>query len=64
MSRTVEYKDEDCKRSFKEKLDLDLELFMYLESPTRRDVHDVHERLEEIAKTLRKWGYSPADSSR
>lgn len=57
---TVEYKDEDCKRSFKEKLDLDLELFMYLESPTRRDAHDIHERLEEIAKTLKKWSYSPS----
>jgi hypothetical protein len=57
---TVQYKDEDGKRSFKEKLDLDLELFMYLESPTRRDLHDVHERLEDIGKTLRKWSGSPS----
>jgi hypothetical protein len=56
----VEYKDEDGKRSFKENLDLDLELFMHLESSTRRDVHDVHERLEEIAKTLKKWSSSPS----
>lgn len=55
----VEYNDEDRKRSFRENLDLDLELFMYLESPTRRDMHDVHERLEDIGKTLRKWSWSP-----
>lgn len=57
---TVQYRDEDGKRSFKEKLDLDLELFMYLESPSRRDLHDVHERLDDIGKTLRKWSGSPS----
>jgi hypothetical protein len=55
---TVRYKDEDGKRSFKETLDLDLELFMYLETATRRDVHDVNERLKEIRDALRKWGWS------
>ncbi|MGN6814879.1 MAG: hypothetical protein ACTHK3_02190 [Solirubrobacterales bacterium] len=57
-SVSVEYKDEDRKRVFNEDLDLDLEQFMYLESPTRRDLHDVNERLEEIRDTLRRWGWS------
>jgi hypothetical protein len=57
-SATIRYTDEDGKRPFTEVIDLDLELFMHLEAPTRRSVHDVNERLKEIRDILRKWSWS------
>lgn len=54
----IRYSDQDRKRSFEEVVDLDLGQFLYLESPTRRDVHDVNERLKEISETLGKLTWS------
>jgi hypothetical protein len=51
----IRYSDQDRKRSFEEVVDLDLGQFLYLESPTRRDVN---ERLKEISDRLRKLTWS------
>jgi hypothetical protein len=51
----VAYTDEDGHRSYEETLDLDLELYRYLSTVTRRTIHDVHKQLEEIQKILKGW---------
>jgi hypothetical protein len=50
----VRYRDQDARRSFEESINLDLAQFLYLETPSRRDVHDVSEHLKDIVATLRK----------
>lgn len=54
----IRYSDQDGRRSFKESVDLDLAQFLYLETPTRRDVHDVSEHLKEIVGALKKLIWS------
>ena len=43
---------------FEETIDLDLAQFLYLETPSRRDVHDLSEHLKDIVATLRKLTWS------
>jgi hypothetical protein len=54
-SATVTYTDERGRRSYEEKFDLDLDLYRYLSTITRRNVHDLHKQLEEIRKILGGW---------
>jgi hypothetical protein len=54
----VRYRDQDGRRSFEETIDLDLAQFLYLETPSRRDVHDLSEHLKDIVATLRKLTWS------
>lgn len=51
----LHYTDEDGGRSFEEEFILDLELYRYLSTVTRRSVHDLHKQLEEIRKVLAGW---------
>lgn len=52
---TLTYTDEDGGRKYKEEFVLDLELYRYLSTVTRKTIHDVHKQLEEINKTLKGW---------
>lgn len=54
----VRYRDQDARRSFEESINLDLAQFLYLETPSRRDVHDVSEHLKDIVATLKKLTWS------
>ncbi len=51
----VRYKDEKCKRTFDETLNLDMDQYMHMNTVTRRGIHDVHKQLEAIQKTLKGW---------
>ena len=53
---TVTYTDQSGKRSYEEKVDLDFGLYWDRLTVSRRDVHDLNEQLETIAKEIRKWG--------
>lgn len=57
-SVTIRYYDEAGRRPFEDILDLDLELYMHLETSARKDLHDVNERLKEISATLGKWSWN------
>lgn len=50
----VRYSDETGHR-FEERLDLDLAVYWNLTTVERRDVHDVHERLKDIVKEMKRW---------
>lgn len=52
---TVTYTDQTGKRDYEEKIDLDFGLYWDRLTTTRRDVHDVHNQLETIAKEIRQW---------
>lgn len=54
----VRYRDQDARRTFEESIDLDLGQFLYLETPSRRDLHDVSEQLKEIVGTLKKLAWN------
>jgi hypothetical protein len=54
---TVVYTDETGKRPFKERLDLDLGQYMNMKFVQRRGVHDLHQQLEAIHKTIENWGH-------
>jgi hypothetical protein len=53
----IRYRDQDRRRPFEEEVDLDLAQFLYLETPSRRDVHDVSEQLKELVGTLKKMAW-------
>jgi hypothetical protein len=53
----IRYRDENRRRTFEEEVDLDLAQFIYLETPSRRDVHDVSEHLKEIVGALKKLAW-------
>jgi hypothetical protein len=52
---TITYWDEAHKRSFREELNLDLDLFMNLETINRAGLHEIHKQLEQIQGVIRKW---------
>ena len=52
---TVSYSDQYGKRVYEEKIDLDFGLYWDRLTISRRDVHDVHQQLETIAKELARW---------
>jgi hypothetical protein len=54
----IRYRDQDRRRPFEESIDLDLAQFLYLETPSRRDVHDVSEHLKDIVGALKKLTWS------
>jgi len=51
----VTYTDEKGKRSFKETMSLDLDLYMDIAEVPRHGEHDIHERLKEIRDIFKKW---------
>jgi hypothetical protein len=54
-SVTVRYSDETRRRCFEEVLDLDLGIYWNLMQVERRELHDVHERLKDVLKEMKKW---------
>jgi hypothetical protein len=54
-SATLTYWDAKHKRRFDEELDLDLDLFMNLETINRAGLHEIHKQLEQIQALVKKW---------
>jgi hypothetical protein len=52
---TITYRDQDRRREFREELNLDLDLFMYLETINRAGLHEIHKQLEQIQGLMKKW---------
>jgi hypothetical protein len=51
----VRYTDDSGKRSFDERMILDLGIYWNLTFAERHGLHDVHRRLEEMVALLKKW---------
>jgi hypothetical protein len=49
------YTDEDGGREYRDEYVLDLELYRYLSTVTRKTIHDVHKQLEALNQTVAKW---------
>jgi hypothetical protein len=52
---TITYWDSVHKRRFHEELNLDLDLFMNLETINRAGLHEIHKQLEQIQTLIKKW---------
>jgi hypothetical protein len=50
----VSYRD-PAGHEYREPTKLDLEMYVGTGGITRHDIHDVHKRLDEISKTLKRW---------
>jgi hypothetical protein len=55
---TVTYTDEKGKRSFREKMNLDLDQYMHMHFVTRRGLHDIYEQLDQMRRVMEKWSWS------
>jgi hypothetical protein len=54
-SAALTYWDAKRKRRFDEELNLDLDLFMNLETINRAGLHEIHKQLEQIQGLIKKW---------
>lgn len=52
---TIHYRSEPLNCDYTDVVELDLGIYRNLVHSTRKDVHDVHDRLKEIKDEIRKW---------